>query len=57
MEFLKQVEISSKQPYFYLIFPNKTTSVAMNLPRYQPYYLIHFFNKVMRLIVRENLGY
>jgi hypothetical protein len=54
VEFLKQVGIPSKQPYFYLIFPNKTTSVAMNPHQYQPYYLIYFFNEVMRLVVREN---
>jgi hypothetical protein len=52
--FLKQVERSSKQPYFYLIFPNNITSVAMNLLQYQPYCLIYFFNEVMRLVVREN---
>jgi hypothetical protein len=34
VEFLKQVEISGKQPHFNLIFPNKTTSVAMNLLQY-----------------------
>jgi hypothetical protein len=39
---------------FNLIFPNKKTSVAMNPHQYQPYYLIHFFNEVMRLVVREN---
>jgi hypothetical protein len=40
VEFLKQVEILGKQPYFYLIFPNKTTSVAMNPRQYQPHYKV-----------------
>ncbi|MDR1483755.1 MAG: hypothetical protein LBT09_02910 [Planctomycetaceae bacterium] len=35
VEFLKQVEISSKQPYFQPNFPNKQTLVAMNPPQYQ----------------------
>ncbi|MDR2116486.1 MAG: hypothetical protein LBP87_08895, partial [Planctomycetaceae bacterium] len=28
------------QPHFHLIFPNKTTSVAMNFPQNKPHYLI-----------------
>jgi hypothetical protein len=61
VEFLKQVEISDKQPYFQPNFSEqndspkqftKKTSVAMNLLQYPN--LIYFFNEVMRFVVREN---
>jgi len=32
----------SKQPHFYLIYKNKTTSVAVDTPKNQPH-LPHFF--------------
>jgi hypothetical protein len=58
VEFLKQIKILSKQPNFQPNFSEQNDSpknfVAMNLLQYQPYYLIHFFNEVIRFVVREN---